>query len=240
MELLVDTHTHTVASGHAYSTVRENAILAKELGMEAICCTDHGPALRNGAVDFIVTVLPAAPDVMEGIRVFNGAETNIVDFEGNIDIIDKWMRHTDFGIASMHDIVIDPGTKEQNTNAMLGALQNKYIDVIGHPGNPHYDIDRETLVKETKKLNKLIELNNHSFIYRKGSKPNCKDFLTLCKKHDVRITVSSDAHICYRVGAFDMVREALKEAGFPQELIVSRSLAVFNGYIEERKNRLNG
>lgn len=236
----MDTHTHTVASGHAYSTVRENAILAYERGMEAICCADHGPALKGGAVDFILTVLTAAPDVMEGVRVFNATEANILDFEGNTDIPERFMRCTEFAIASLHDIVIDPGTKEQNTNAMLGAINNPYVDVIGHPGNPYYDVDREALVREAKKLDKLIELNNHSFIYRKGSEPNCKDFLALCKKHDVRITVSSDAHICYRVGNFDMVKEALEEADFPEELVVSRNLKAFSSYIEERKNRLKG
>ena len=43
MKLLVDTHTHTVASGHAYSTLRENALFAAKKGLEAFCCTDHGP-----------------------------------------------------------------------------------------------------------------------------------------------------------------------------------------------------
>ena len=43
MELVVDTHTHTISSGHAYSTITENAVQAKINGMEAIAMTDHDP-----------------------------------------------------------------------------------------------------------------------------------------------------------------------------------------------------
>ena len=36
MELKIDTHTHTVASGHAFSTLLENITYARESGMEGI------------------------------------------------------------------------------------------------------------------------------------------------------------------------------------------------------------
>ncbi|BDF59537.1 putative phosphatase [Christensenellaceae bacterium] len=238
MRLLVDTHTHTVASGHAYSTLKENVEYARDTGMEAICSADHGPGIRGGAPDFIIGVLASLPESMEGVRVFCSTEANILDYDGHVDIPDRFLKLTEFAIASLHDIVIDPGTREQNTAAMAAALHNPFIDVIGHPGNPYYDIDRETVVREAKKLDKLIEINDHSFLYRKGSAPNCKDFLALCKKHGVRITVSSDAHICYRVGGFGLAEAAILEAEFPQELIVSRNLEAFNGYIRERKSRL--
>ena len=240
MKLLVDTHTHTIASGHAYSTLRENALFARELGMEAFCCTDHGPALKDGAVDFILKVLAGAPEIIEGVRMFCGTEVNILDFNGSYDIPPRFMRFTDFAIASLHDIVIDPGTRTQNTDAMIGALNDPYIDVIGHPGNPYYDIDREAVVKEAKRLNKLIEINNHSFQFRKGSEVHCKDFIKLCMEHGVRITVSSDAHMCYRLGHFDRAAAVLEELRFPEELIVSRNMETFEGYLAERKNRLKG
>ena len=32
MKIIADTHTHTVASGHAYSTITENARAARERG----------------------------------------------------------------------------------------------------------------------------------------------------------------------------------------------------------------
>ncbi len=45
MELKVDTHTHTNASGHAYSTLIENAKSAKENGLDMFCTTDHAESM---------------------------------------------------------------------------------------------------------------------------------------------------------------------------------------------------
>ena len=45
MRILMDLHTHTVASGHAYSTIMENAKAAAEKGLEGIAMTYHAPAM---------------------------------------------------------------------------------------------------------------------------------------------------------------------------------------------------
>ena len=41
MKIIADTHTHTVASTHAYSTAQEMITAAKEKGLYAIALTDH-------------------------------------------------------------------------------------------------------------------------------------------------------------------------------------------------------
>ena len=146
MKLLVDTHTHTVASGHAYSTLRENALLAAQKGLEAFCCTDHGPGLAGSAPDYILSVLQGVPDTLEGVRMIRGCELNIKTYDGGVDLSHKYIEKTEFLIASMHEVVIAPGTEEQNTAALVGALQNPYVDAVGHPGNPHYPVHIEEVV----------------------------------------------------------------------------------------------
>ena len=47
MKIVVDTHTHTLASGHAYSTIQEMAIEAAKNNIEAFAVTDHGPAIKE-------------------------------------------------------------------------------------------------------------------------------------------------------------------------------------------------
>ena len=61
MKILFDTHTHTLASTHAYSTVMENAKYASEIGMEAIAVTDHAPAIPDGAHEWHFLNLKALP-----------------------------------------------------------------------------------------------------------------------------------------------------------------------------------
>ena len=43
-----DLHTHTVASGHAYSTVTENASYAEQKGLELLGISDHAPKMPGG------------------------------------------------------------------------------------------------------------------------------------------------------------------------------------------------
>ena len=43
MRDVLDTHTHTLASGHAYSTIRENVRAAAERGLDLIAITEHAP-----------------------------------------------------------------------------------------------------------------------------------------------------------------------------------------------------
>lgn len=45
MDIVVDSHTHTIASGHAYSTILENALAAKNKGLKLLCTTDHAPEM---------------------------------------------------------------------------------------------------------------------------------------------------------------------------------------------------
>src|SRR5512146_3220126 len=48
LKIVADMHTHTIASGHAYSTVNELAHAAAAKGLAAMAITDHGPALPGG------------------------------------------------------------------------------------------------------------------------------------------------------------------------------------------------
>ena len=43
MKTLLDVHTHTIASGHAFSSLQEMTMAAKEKGLEILGITEHGP-----------------------------------------------------------------------------------------------------------------------------------------------------------------------------------------------------
>lgn len=239
MELLVDTHTHTTFSGHAYSTLMENMTWAAKKGLEGIVVSDHTETIPGVQPNFTIKLQKLFPETYEGVRILRGCEANIIDYQGTIDISGFLLTIPQFVIASLHKgVAIQPGTKAQNTEAMLGALDNPYVDIIGHPGNPAFEIDLKAVVLHAKKRNKLLEINNHSFLHRQGSGPVCRQIIALCKKHGVRISVGTDAHLCLKIGDFQYAREALEELGFPEELVVSRSMAAFDEYLEERQARL--
>ena len=146
---------------------------------------------------------------------------------------------TEFVIASMHDVVVSPATREEHLAGYTGALKNPYVDVIGHAGNPTFDLDREALVRAARDAGKLIEINNHSFKFRPGSGPNCSEMVRLCIQYDVRFTVSSDAHFATEVGRFPDAIAALRENNFPEELVVNRSRKTMDAYLAERLARIS-
>ncbi len=48
MKPIMDLHTHTMASGHGYSTLKENIDAAKEKGLKVLGLSEHGPAMPGG------------------------------------------------------------------------------------------------------------------------------------------------------------------------------------------------
>ncbi len=238
MNMEVDTHTHTVLSGHAHSTLLENAAAAAKKGLKGFVMTDHGPKLPGACPEFNLATYPFLPSHIEGVRIYPGVESNIIDFSGTIDVRDKYLQFTDYVIAGLHEVVILPGTKQQNTQAVIGAFSNPYVDIISHPDNPAYELDYEAVVKAAASQNKLLEVNNHSFVYRKGGAANAAVYLPLCKKYGVRVAVSSDAHFAPNIGRHDLAIGIMAEHGFPEELIVNLTMQRFENYIAERKKRI--
>lgn len=222
MNYTVDLHTHTVASGHAYSTIQENVRHASEIGMKLVAITDHGVAMQGGPDILHFHNLKVLPRMMYGVEVLRGVEANILDYDGRIDIEDKWLKKLDIVIASYHDICIAPSTKEDHTKGLLAVMDNEYVDIIGHPGNPMFEIDIERFVAAAKQKNKLIEINNSSlYTSRKGSADNCLAIAMEAKRQGARIILSSDAHISFDVGNFTKASELVIKAGVPDELIMN-------------------
>ena len=222
MKFLVDTHCHTISSGHAYSTILENAEAAAEKGLRIIAMTDHGPSMPGGPHIFHIGNQRVIPDYIKGVRVLKGVEANIMDHDGGLDLPESYLKRLEIVIASFHDVCIAPGSVEENTRALIAAMRNPYVDIIAHPGNPDFPIDIDKLIQCAKDTGKLIEINNSSFIgSRKGSADNCRRIAAKAVEKGVMLTAGSDSHICYDVGRFDKVEEIFSQVGVPEELVIN-------------------
>ena len=111
---IVDLHTHTYASGHAFNTLYEMAKSASEKGLGLYGVSDHGPAMEGAANRFYFIAGNRVPDYLFGVRTLFGIEFNIIDYEGNVDVTDMWAKNLRYGIASLHDVCIKPGTRKEN------------------------------------------------------------------------------------------------------------------------------
>ena len=162
MDYLLDVHTHTIASGHAYNSMMEMARAGFEKGLKLLGITEHAPMMPGSCSNMYFRNLKVVPRSLCGIEVMLGAELNIIDYDGHVDLDDNVMRQLDIKIASLHSVCILPGTKEENTRAVLGAIRNPMIDIIGHPDDGIYPLDYEPVVEAAKETHTLLEVNNNS------------------------------------------------------------------------------
>ena len=238
MNFILDIHCHTVNSGHAYSTIAENAAHAAKIGLTHIGIADHGPDMPGGAHRYHFYNLGALPDYIHGVRILKGIEANILDAQGTLDFPNQYLAMMDFVIASMHREVIPPATCEENTAALVNAMENPNLHVLGHPINTVYEIDLPTVVKAAAKTRTILEMNNHSLIpgsFRYKGEGDYVEMLRLCKEYNVNILASSDAHYHESVGNFTHAKRLIEESGISQELIVNTSIEKLNAAIQNKK-----
>lgn len=234
MRYLIDPHTHTIASGHAYNTIDEMTRKAAELGIPAIGITEHAPKMPGSCGILYFTNMRVVPREKYGVRRYMGCEVNIIDFQGGLDIPQRFLEQMDIVIASFHTPCIKPGTVEENTRALIEVIKNPYVHIIGHPDDGRYPVDMEAVVLAAKEYHKLLELNNTSLKPigpRVGTKDNDINMLKLCMKHDVCVVLGSDAHIEEDICNFDLAEELLREIDFPDRLIANLDLQLMESYL---------
>lgn len=234
---VLDLHTHTVASGHAYCTLREMAKAAADKGLEVLGITEHAPKMPGTCHKFYFENLKVVSREMYGIQLLLGTEVNILDSEGNIDLAPKTLARMDVVIASLHTPCIEPASRLENTQAYLNVMKNPYVNIIGHPDDGRYEIDYEALVQGAKEYGKVLELNNHSLnpeCTRANAVENDTVMLNLCKKYQVPIVMDSDSHFDLLIGEFDRARALLTELDFPEELVLNRSADAIRGYVNRK------
>lgn len=225
-KMVLDLHTHTIASGHAYCTMQEMWRAAGEKGMEVLGITEHAPQMPGSCGNLYFTNFRVVPKERYGTELWLGAELNIMDYDGTVDLGPRELEKLDVVIASLHTPCIHPGTRAENTQAFLKVMENPYVNIIGHPDDARYPVDYEVLVEGARKWKKVLEINNTSLnpaSFRKGAWENDSKMLELCKEYQVPVIVNSDAHMDCDIGEFGYARQLLEEVSFPEDLLLNRS-----------------
>lgn len=238
MSIIAETHSHTVACSHAYSTVTENARAAAQRGLRFLCVTEHGPKMPDGPHEWFFRNLPqAVPDILENVIILKGAEANILDFDGKLDLRKRDLEQLDWVIASYHTVCLEPGSKEENTRGWLAVAKNPLVDVIGHCGDERYDFFYEPVLQAFAENGKIVEINAHSFDCRPGSRERCREIALCCKKFGIRLVCSSDAHFHGQIGQSQEAEQMLQEIGYPGEWILNNDFDRFLAVAREKSGR---
>ena len=237
MKILVDTHTHTIASDHAYSTVLENAAAAARAGLEALAVTDHTPPLTDAPRMSHFRNLRVLDRVIDGVTILRGAELNICDARGGLGVADSDLSDMDLCIASIHTVVYGSPDPAENLRAYQGAMEDTRVKIIGHPEDGRAPVDFFALARAARDAGVLIEVNNSSLrpiSYRQNTRENMTALLRACEACGAHICLGTDAHFAPAVGRFEESLTLLEELHFPEELVANNSFQKFLDLIRRR------
>lgn len=242
MKFYADFHTHTLASGHAFSTIQENVRAGADRGMKFVAVTEHGPMVPGGPHPYYFGNLSVVSTELYGVRVLRGVELNIQDTLGTVDLPGEICRALDIVLAGLHPATgYEGSTLEENTEAMINAICNPLIDIIVHPDNANYPIDIPAVVQAAKENNTFLEINNSSFTNNRPGRRNsydvAKQIITEARRQELVLVLGSDAHFSADVGNFDLSLKLLTEVNFPPELILNTSVERIEHFLEERRAR---
>ena len=233
----LDVHTHTIMSGHAYSTIQEMVTAAQQKHLDILGITEHAPGIPGTCHPIYFRNLHVVPRQYDGLRLLLGAELNILDTKGTLDLDEYYYKMLDLRIAGIHLLCWEGGTIEENTQGMINAIRNPWTQIISHPGDGTADLLFEPIVLAAKETKTLLEINNSSLnpVRKKETAlKNNLEILRLCKQYEVPVILSSDAHISYAIADYSFIWPLLQETDFPDQLIMNYDTERFLEYISRK------
>lgn len=231
-----DLHTHSLASGHAYSTITEMAMAAADKGLTYLGIADHGPNMPGAPHYYYFGNIKVVPPQIAGVNILTGVEANIINADGELDLPMRILARLPWVLAGFHsDAGYSGGSLEGNTQAAINALSNPHVDALVHPGNPSYPLDYEQVVTVAAELGKAIEINNASLtVVRHGSLDNCSLIARWAAKLGAPVLISSDAHFSDDIGKLDAAYALAKECGVSDDQIINLTTEGIEAYLAKR------
>ena len=234
MQTLLDVHTHTIMSGHAFSTLQEMIAEGQRKGLKILGVTEHGPGIPGTCHPIYFRNIHVVPRQYGDMRLLLGAELNILNTKGELDLSDFYYQRMDLRIAGIHGLCWEGGTPEENTEGMIAAISNPWTNIISHPGDGTAKLIYEPIVLASKEHHTLLEINSSSMRPIRGfneAKDNYIEILRLCKRYEVPVILGSDAHIASDIANYEYCLPLLQETDFPEALIINDKPEEFMKYL---------
>jgi DNA polymerase (family 10) len=184
-----DLHTHSHWSADGKSTLEEMLDGAVARGYEYYAVTDHSHYLRDGRLQAQLEEIEALRARFPKLTILAGVEANIRS-NGEVDVADEDLALLDWVVASVHN-----APDSRPTERVLEAMQNPYVDCIGHltgrriGRRPPRDVDVGEVIAGAIETGTFLEINGQ---------PDRLDLRDVharaAKEAGLKLVVSSDGH----------------------------------------------
>jgi len=179
----------------ATATIMEMADYAKKLNYEYILITDHSQSAKyaHGVEPKRLykqwKEIDALNKHFKNFHVLKGIEVDILG-PGNLDYPDKILKEFDFVVASIHQ-----GFTKNVTQRICAAMNNPYVDIIGHPtgrlisSREGYAVDIYKVMETAAQTGTWLELNAY------WDRLDLNDInVRVAKDMGIKISIGTDAH----------------------------------------------
>lgn len=236
-KILADMHTHTIASGHAFATLTEMCKSAADKGLQLYGITEHTSGIPGTCADIYFNNISVIPRDLFGLDLMIGAEINIRDYNGTLDLPEDLIKKLDFAIAGIHHHCYAHGNIDENTSAVISAIKNPYVHIISHPDDGRCPLDYEAVVKAAKENHVLLEINNNALrdANRLNVPDNQRKIIELCKKNSHPFIMGSDAHFTTDIANYDRCAPIVESMDVPDELIMNYYPERIKTFIREKR-----
>ncbi|KUO39701.1 MAG: hypothetical protein AVW05_01405 [Hadesarchaea archaeon DG-33] len=220
-----DFHTHTLYSDGA-STVALMVEAAEARGLEAIALTDHGFELSMGIPrEKLASMLRDIEIAREdaGIQVLAGIEANVVDEWGTIDVNDESSRKLDILLVSIHRLGRARNPTEIARDYLMratNAIEHHKFDVFVHPFYFHHYLAPHLLPEDLEDFVRLAAGHEVAMEINIKYRTPDEEFLRLCLREGVKLSVGTDAHTPGEVGRVDWALGVLRRLGAKREDLI--------------------
>ena len=192
-------HVHSTWSD-GQNTIREMAEACIVRGLTYLGLTDHSKtaAYAGGLNEEDLRRQHEEIDLLNKeyagrLHILKGIECDILR-DGELDFADDVLATLDFVVASIHSLF--NLSLEEQTQRMLRAISNRYVDIIGHPtgrillGREGYALDLDVVIDAAAEHGVCIEINAH---------PSRLDldwrYLHRARDKGIKIPIDPDAHV---------------------------------------------
>jgi DNA polymerase (family 10) len=154
-----DLHTHTHWSADGKNTLAEMLEAAQARGYEYYAITDHSHYLRDGRLLAQLEEISGMRERFPKLTILAGVEANI-RASGEVDVSEDELKLLDWVVASVHQ-----APDSRPTERVLEAMQNPYVDCIGHltgrriGTRPARDVDVERVIEGALATGTFLEVN---------------------------------------------------------------------------------
>lgn len=231
--IVLDIHTHTLASGHAYGTIREMAKAAEEKHLQLLGISEHAPGIPGTVESIYFSCLHTVPRMLYGVEILHGCEINVLN-DGTLSLDQKYIDRLDYALAGIHEQCYQNAGRMKNTENLISCMKNEKVFFVSHPDDDHTPLEYESLVQAAKKYHVALEVNDNTF-RRTSKRLNClenyKTMLSLCMEYRTPVIVSSDAHDPSWVGEVSRALAFIEQEGFDKTLILNTDVRKLKDFI---------